>query len=127
MKTSIRILAAIFTLTMCLCLCACGAEDKPAELPAPTEAPAPAEESAAPVEEPVDDAVAEAPAEDLKAIAESYIEKEVSELFDAIGMPKESNYASSCIGEGEDGEHIYDGFTVYTYKEGESEIVKVVL
>ena len=34
--------------------------------------------------------------------------------------------ASSCLGSGEDGELVYNGFTVYTYKEGDSEVVQNV-
>ena len=59
-------------------------------------------------------------------IAESYIGKEVSELIAAIGEPESSSYASSCLGSGEDGELVYNGFTVYTYKEGDSEVVQNV-
>lgn len=61
-----------------------------------------------------------------KIIAESYIGKEVSELYDAIGEPESVSYASSCLGSGEDGELVYNGFTVYTYKEGDSEVVQNV-
>ena len=70
-------------------------------------------------------AAADAPEEkaaenEQKIIAESYIGKEVSELYDAIGEPESVSYASSCLGSGEDGELVYNGFTVYTYKEGDS-------
>ena len=58
--------------------------------------------------------------------AASYIGKEVSELYDAIGEPESVSYASSCLGSGEDGELVYNGFTVYTYKEGDSEVVQNV-
>lgn len=61
-----------------------------------------------------------------KTLAESYIGKEVSELYDAIGKPESVSYASSCLGSGEDGELVYNGFTVYTYKEGDSEVVQNV-
>ena len=33
---------------------------------------------------------------------------------------------TSCLGCGEDGELVYNGFTVYTYKEGDSEVVQNV-
>ena len=76
-------------------------------------------------------AAADAPEEkaaenEQKIIAESYIGKEVSELYDAIGEPESVSYASSCLGSGEDGELVYNGFTVYTYKEGDSEVVQNV-
>lgn len=67
-----------------------------------------------------------APENEQKIIAESYIGKEVSELYDAIGEPESVSYASSCLGSGEDGELVYNGFTVYTYKEGDSEVVQNV-
>lgn len=35
----------------------------------------------------------------------------------AIGQPNSKSYASSCLGEGEDGEWYYSGFTVYTYRD----------
>lgn len=76
-------------------------------------------------------AAADAPEEkaaenEQKIIAESYIGKEVSKLYDAIGKPESVSYASSCLGSGEDGELLYNGFTVYTYKEGDSEVVQNV-
>ena len=122
-----RFFAAILCLALCLSLCACGTKEEPA----PVSTPAPVQETAVPTEAPIEEAAEpEAPAEeavDLKAVAESYIDKDVSELFAAIGEPLESLYAPSCLGDGEDGEHRYEGFTVYTYKEGESEIVRVVI
>ena len=65
-------------------------------------------------------AAADAPEEkaaenEQKIIAESY-----------IGEPESVSYASSCLGSGEDGELVYNGFTVYTYKEGDSEVVQNV-
>ena len=48
--------------------------------------------------------------------AQQMIGEPVSALTDAIGEPKNASYASSCLGDGEDGELFYDGFTVYTYK-----------
>ena len=58
----------------------------------------------------------------------SYIDKPVSELIAAIGEPQSSDYAPSCLnpGQGEDGMLYYDGFVVYTYKEGDTETVQDV-
>ncbi|MBQ3404476.1 MAG: hypothetical protein IJG63_03550 [Oscillospiraceae bacterium] len=51
----------------------------------------------------------------------------VESLYSAIGRPNSSNYASSCMGSGEDGELYYNGFTVYTYRdENGSEVVNGV-
>ena len=53
-----------------------------------------------------------------------YVGKDVSKLYAAIGKPGSSEYASSCIGDGEDGLLYYDGFTVTTYREGGKETVQ---
>ena len=58
-----------------------------------------------------------------KATAQSYIGKSVSSLIAAIGSPASSQYSPSCMGDGEDGELRYNGFTVYTYKENGQEKV----
>lgn len=88
--------------------------------------PAPA--TAAPVPEPPQDTpqgTGTLPA--TKETAMSFIGKNISELYAAIGRPSGSDYASSCMGDGEDGELFYDGFTVYTYREGNTETVQDVL
>ena len=69
--------------------------------PAPAPAPAPA---------------ASVPAADPKQTALSYVGRSAAELAAAIGQPNSTEYASSCIGDGEDGIWYYDGFTVYTYR-----------
>ena len=61
-----------------------------------------------------------------KSIAEKYVGRSVSQLINAIGYPSSTSYAPSCLGEGEDGVWRYSGFTVYTYKEGNKEIVQSV-
>ncbi len=62
-----------------------------------------------------------------KADAQAYIGKSVSSLIAAIGQPKGSDYAPSCLGDGEDGELFYDGFTVYTYRVNGTETVQDVV
>ena len=116
--------------------------------PAPTEAPATpeptteptAEATAEPTPEPTAEpapeptpeptpAPTEAPAmsaEEKKAIAEGYIDRDVEELYAAIGEPEYSDYAPSCLGEGDDGNLYYDGFIVYTYRENGTETVTYV-
>ena len=83
------------------------------DLSAP-ETSAPQEADAAPA---YDEALFEA--------AKRCIDQDVSVLYGAIGEPEGSDYAPSCLnpGKGEDGELYYDGFTVATYREGETEIV----
>lgn len=63
---------------------------------------------------------------DRKALAESCIDKPVAELYALIGEPNSSDYAPSCMGDGEDGNLYYDGFIVYTYREGNEESVYYV-
>lgn len=63
---------------------------------------------------------------DPRQIAESLIDHDVSELIAAIGEPQSSDYVTSCLGPGQDGELVYDGFTVFTYREGDYEIVMEV-
>ena len=59
------------------------------------------------------------PAKPTASQASGYVGSSASALESALGAP-------SCMGEGEDGIWTYDGFTVYTYKEGGSETVEAV-
>ena len=127
MKKSKKVFLMFLVAVMILSLCACGgSEEKPANM----ESVLPGAESgverddAAPSSEPVE---AEPEANKDKELAESMIGEELSGLIEAIGEPESSSYAGSCLGPGEDGELHYDGFTVYTYKEGDSEIIQNVL
>ena len=127
MKKSKKVFLMFLVAVMILSLCACGgSEEKPANM----ESVLPGTESdvetddAAPSSEPVE---AEPEVNKDKELAESMIGEEVSGLIEAIGEPESSSYAGSCLGPGEDGELHYDGFTVYTYKEGDSEIIQNVL
>lgn len=117
-------------------------EQKPEVTPVPTPTPAPQPEPTPtptpeqpPAQEPV---VEQPPAEEpappqeeskapTKADAAAYIGSSKSALINGIGAPNSSSYAPSCIGEGEDGELRYNGFTVYTYRENGSETVTDVL
>lgn len=128
MKKIIVMLLAALLLTG---LCACG-QETPAQEDAQINVTPKVEETAA-VEETV--AVTEAvsteavPADDAadkKALAESCIDKDVSELYALIGEPESSDYAPSCLVDGEDGMLYYDGFVVYTTREGDVETVYYV-
>ncbi len=111
MKKTIALAAVLL-----LCLSGCGGSDTDTA-PEVTPTPKPVVEVTA----------TPAPTPSPMEVAESYIDCEVEELIAVIGEPLESDYASSCLGPGKDGNLVYDGFTVYTYKEGSSEIVRVVL
>ena len=52
-----------------------------------------------------------------------FLEKDVEDLIGELGEPLERSYAPSCLGDGEDGILVYEGFTVYTYREGGRETV----
>lgn len=60
--------------------------------------------------------------------ASSYIGKSAGSLAAAIGQPTNKTYVTSCIGDGEDGEWYYPGFTVYTYRDpnGSEKIIDVL-
>ncbi len=116
-----KLTCLLLALTLLLGLAACGEE--PAEV---TEEPAagsvePVEESAPPAEESAPPAEeSEAPAEEEPSPLEAAKEFEgapLEDLIAAIGEPLSSDYAPSCLGEGEDGNLYYDGFTVYTYRD----------
>lgn len=143
MKKTIALpLAGALTLTILLSACAGPAGSSPEPTPTPTPAASPSasvEPSApeqsgpsqetepaaqTPSEEPAQTSAAENP---LKDEAVNCIGQSVSDLIDAIGEPQARDYAPSCLGDGEDGELAYDGFTVYTYREGNTETVTDVL
>ena len=143
-----KIIAIILALMMLLSFAACGdAEDtaidtiggqdgptvsataEPEKTPEPT--PEPVETTPEPnsvVEETPEPEFVEEPTEgsDMKATAESFIGASLDELIAAIGEPESSDYAPSCLGEGEDGNLYYDGFVVYTYRENGTETVEYV-
>ena len=127
-----KLLSLILALAMVLTLAACGGkEEAPVEEVQITAQPkvesnaAPVETPAAPTAAPTEAAPAETEA-DLKALAESCIDKNVSDLYALIGEPESSEYAPSCLVEGEDGTLYYEGFVVYTTREGEVETVYYV-
>ena len=148
-KTAFPMILLLAGLLVLLCACA---KNPPQPTPAPTAAPAtaaPATAAPAPTEapatpEPTPEPTAEATpeltpeptpapteapamsAEEKKAIAEGYIDRDVEELYAAIGEPEYSDYAPSCLGEGDDGNLYYDGFIVYTYRENGTETVTYV-
>ena len=104
MKKALSLLLVCF---MLLGLCACG-EAKPQEPPTDT-----ATEN-------------ELTAEEKKALAMECVDLDVQTLYEKIGKPVSSDYAPSCLnpdGGAEDGELVYDGFTVYTYRKGDTETV----
>ena len=96
--------------------------------PAPT-VPTPAPETVVPAVSAAPPVTTPAPTPPVatKEAASAFIGQSVSSLIAAIGQPLSQGYAPSCLGSGKDGELIYDGFTVYTYREGGTEIVQDVI
>lgn len=104
---------------------------------APAETPEEVYPEAAPTvpateapEEPAETPAPETPAEpayptgaEAAAAARQLIGADVSRLYAAIGMPGGSDYAPSCLVDGDDGELYYDGFTVYTQRTADGETV----
>ena len=114
MKKALTVLLAAL---LALSLAACGdAGTEPTA--APTEEPAATEPAAAePATEPEETEPAAEPEDSLLETAKTFEGADVNELIAAIGEPESSDYAPSCLGEGEDGNLYYDGFTVYTYRD----------
>lgn len=124
-----KVLSILLCFVLLLSLCACGGKEEPE---APVDTPA----AAAPTEDPdqaeeVTDTPTDAPAEDVPGepipapveIARGLIDQPIEDLYAQIGEPESSDYAPSCMGDGEDGMLFYDGFIVYTYREGDVETV----
>lgn len=107
-------IALILLVTLTLCLCACGNTPADNTIQTTTQTEATTGQQT------------ETTAQSPKALAMTCIDKSVDALYALIGQPNSSDYAPSCLGDGEDGNLYYDGFTVYTYKEGETETVSFV-
>ena len=122
-----NILSLALAMILALGLAACGesgtepsaAPSEPAAVD--TTTPDPAAESTEAQDPAAGSTETAEPAEEtggsLLEIAKGYEGANVDELIAAIGAPNSSDYAPSCLGEGEDGNLYYDGFTVYTYRD----------
>ena len=121
-----KALIMLLCAALALSLAACG--EAGTEETAPVSEPA--SEETAPVSEPAGEETApadEPEGESLLETAKTFEGAPVEDLIAAIGEPESSDYAPSCLGEGEDGNLYYDGFTVYTYRDTDgSETVSYV-
>lgn len=119
-----KMLSLILAAALVLALCACGGTTEPAAAES-----APAGEGGGAVLPDAglhqqEEAETEDPAVQARRDkAMEYLEHSVDELLEALGEPLERSYAPSCLGDGEDGELQYEGFTVYTYREDGVETV----
>ncbi len=114
-----KILAILLCFVVLLSFCACGGKEEP-QVPADTQNGT--VNSGGDIEQTESSDVPES-TKNAADIARSFIDKPVSELYAQIGEPETSDYAPSCMGDGEDGMLYYDGFIVYTYREGDVETV----
>lgn len=121
MKAMQKAAAFLFVFLFALGLSACTQQSAPVETTAPIEAEAPAQDAA-----PAEVETSDAPSYDLEELAKTMEGRPIEELIAVIGEPKSSDYAPSCLGPGEDGELVYDDFTVYTYREGDTETVEEI-
>lgn len=121
-----KILSLALVMILALGLAACGesgtepsaAPSEPAAVDTTTPDPAAeSNETTDPAAESTETAEPEETGDSLLEIAKGYEGANVDELIAAIGEPNSSDYAPSCLGEGEDGNLYYDGFTVYTYRD----------
>lgn len=122
-----NILSLALAMILALGLAACGESGtEPSAAPSDpaavdTTTPDPAAESTEAQDPAAGSTETAEPAEEtggsLLEIAKGYEGANVDELIAAIGDPNSSDYAPSCLGEGEDGNLYYDGFTVYTYRD----------
>ena len=131
-----KIIALLVAGVLAVSLCACGGNGAQEETKTPTtqatQTPT-TQATQAPTEEPTEAPTTEATEPETTAaepsdfeLAQSCIDKSVAELYALIGEPESSDYAPSCLGDGEDGNLYYDGFIVYTYREGDEETVRYV-
>ena len=110
----------LICMTLLLSLCACGPQ--PGETVPTTDATTPNQSTQTDPTQ-TDPTQQTETKPNMVELVRKYIDKPVEELYKVIGKPISSDYASSCLGSGEDGLLIYDGFVVYTYREGNSEVV----
>ena len=115
-----KLMIAILACVLLLSLCACGRAQQ--ETPDATTVAT----TATVATNAKDPTQATQEPDNRKALAQSCIDKPVAELYALIGQPNSSDYAPSCMGDGEDGNLYYDGFIVYTYREGDTESVHFV-
>ena len=118
-----RLICVLLCLVLTLALFACGKapEEKPADMQSSLPGAAAVEDEPEATETPLTER--EAAIEEAVRKALKLKDRPVSELYDAIGEPESEDAAPSCMGKGEDVNLYYDGFTVYTYKEGNSQVV----
>ena len=124
-----KLIALLLAALMIAGLCACGNTEPEVTEPQVTEEVIQAtEEATEAATEEVVEVVPTEPAASAFELAQSCMDKPLEDLIALIGEPESADYAPSCLnpGVGEDGNLYYDGFIVYTYREGDTETVNYV-
>ena len=124
-----KLLALLLAAVLVLGLVACGKTN--VEAPDVADPTKPAATDPAPTEpeatEPPETQPTDSEMSDFE-LAMTCLDLPVEDLYALIGEPESSDYAPSCLNPdvGEDGNLYYDGFIVYTYREGDVETVSYV-
>ena len=139
-----KLWVCIIAVFMLAVLCACGAQSGTESLAPTTPAPASTEapiqiaamtretaqpEAAVTAKDAKDDVEIDPEPEaetDTLSAAQDLIGEDVTLLYAAIGEPNSSDYAPSCLVDGDDGELYYDEFVVYTQRTASGETVYYV-
>ena len=121
-----NLIIAALVLLCALFLYGCGAPAAPAVEPSPEPSPSAVPSAVLPDEKLEPDVEVQEPVNEAYEAAKKYIDRPLSELIEEFGEPISAEYVNSCGAPGQDGELHYDGFTVLTYKEGNSETVTYV-
>ena len=121
-----NLIIAALVLLCALFLYGCGAPAAPAAELSPEPSPSAVPSAVLPDEKLEPDVEMQEPVNEAYEAAKKYIERPLSELIEEFGEPISAEYVNSCGAPGQDGELHYDGFTVLTYKDGNSETVTYV-
>ena len=136
MKKTTAILISVLIVLM---LCACGKSGVVSVTTEPAPSAQVSTESTPEVESTPDvvedstedntpDTGLDAQAQELFEKAQALKGEDIEKLYEAIGYPQSSDYAPSCLAQGgQDGELLYDGFVVISFKNGDTEVVYEVL
>lgn len=118
-----KLIVITLTCLLLLGLCACGGGSSETTADTTPETTTVPPETGAQTTAPTQETTVPETTGDIVELVRSYIDRPIEELYAVIGEPEYSDYAPSCLGSGEDGMLYYEGFIVYTYREGDVETV----
>ena len=126
MKQNLIMAALCLLCALFLFGCGAAAAPEPSSAPTPEASPSAMPTASLPDEDLEPDVEETKPVNEALEAAKKYIDRPLAELIEEFGEPLSSSSVNSCLGPGQDGELIFDGFTVITYKEGSTETVTYV-